>query len=87
MEIFWFFWTLFLFAAVCLFIRNNVVYKARIKIIDIAFDTTKGHSWVTASNAFQDGPSYNEMVLKFWKRPSSFYPEFDLKNGTFNETV
>lgn len=55
---------------ILLFIRNEIVYNFRKKIIDKIF---LSENWQEKLKEF-DKVSYDEMVYKFWKPIKSFYP-------------
>ena len=60
-------------------VRNSMVFRYRqrllVQVFDaIAKDINEGNDWVWRYRAF-DAVSYDKMVLQFWRRFDSFYPD------------
>lgn len=59
--------------------RNNSVYKYRTNLLNRISDAARVDienlsAWSWRYDEF-DQATYDEMVLKFWRKPSSFYPQ------------
>lgn len=64
--------------ACCIYmlLRNQDVYNYRIKLLDkINVDDADG---MNKLNKFQQGPTYHEMMCKFWKPVDKFFNEDEL---------
>lgn len=54
-------------------VRNDVVYKARIKAINIVYS---GEDWVARRKLFSKAGTYDQMMWQFTKwRMKDFFPE------------
>ena len=65
---------LFVFCLMTL-IRNNMVYRYRISMLNRIFDATRGTENFDKYIEIYKSVSYHEMLYKFWKSFDSFYPE------------
>lgn len=81
-------WGTFIFFCCYMAMRNSWVYKERMKVHHKIFEQYKNGGYKRSYNEIvlllkeRDLIStYNEMVWRFWKRPSSFYKEFLEKLG------
>lgn len=54
-----------------LLLRNNAVYDERSRICDAIFDGSGNWEW--RLHIFRAGPSYDEMLWKFWRPMNSFF--------------
>jgi hypothetical protein len=69
---------LILVGAMLMLVRNHLVFQARSEVLDEVsrlsqLDIDADREWEWRYEAFDRHASYDEMMLKFWRRPSGFY--------------
>ncbi len=69
-------------------IRNQLVYNYRVRLLDQIHDEARkdiqaGRDWEWRHQIFEQ-VTYNQMVFKFWKPLSSFYPDKSFINPKEN---
>lgn len=58
-------------------IRNQLVYEYRIELLDQICAACQANGWMNSEWRYgmYNEVNYNEMVLQFWRRFDSFYPD------------
>lgn len=62
---------IFIIFCIYMLIRNQMVKNYRLKLIDKIF-SFKDYKW---RNEIYDSVSYDKMMIQFWRRLDSFYPD------------
>lgn len=65
-------------ASVAAFVRNCLVYEARMAVIDkidrlTTQDIRAGREWRWRIEGYRTGPGYEAMLLQFWRPASAFH--------------